>query len=57
MLKESDPSISREELSEGMTAVISVRLKEPQFEGQTKQKLGSSSARPVMDHLDRKSVV
>ena len=43
MLKESDPSISREELSEG--------LKEPQFEGQTKQKLGSSSARPVMDHL------
>ena len=37
--------------SEGMTAVISVRLKEPQFEGQTKQKLGSSSARPVMDHL------
>ena len=51
MLKESDPSISREELSEGMTAVISVRLKEPQFEGQTKQKLGSSSARPVMDHL------
>ena len=52
MLKESDPSISREELSEGMTAVISVRLKEPQFEGQTKQKLGSSSARPVMDHLE-----
>ena len=51
MLKESDPSISREELSEGLAAVISVRLKEPQFEGQTKQRLGSSSARPVVDHL------
>lgn len=51
LLKESDPSISREELSEGLAAVLSVRLKEPQFEGQTKQKLGSSSARPVVDHL------
>lgn len=51
LLKESDTSLTREELSEGMTAIISVRLKDPQFEGQTKQKLGSSSVRPVMDHL------
>lgn len=51
LLKESDSSLTREELSEGMTAIISVRLKDPQFEGQTKQKLGSSSVRPVMDHL------
>lgn len=51
LLKESDPSLTREELSEGLVSVISVRLKDPQFEGQTKQKLGSSSVRPVMDHL------
>ena len=49
MLKESDPSISREELSEGMTAVISVRLKEPQFEGQTKTKLGNADIRGLVE--------
>ena len=53
LLKECDSSLSRDELSEGMVAIVSVRLKDPQFEGQTKQKLGSSSARPVSyTHLD-----
>lgn len=51
LLKECDSSLSRDELSEGMVAIVSVRLKDPQFEGQTKQKLGSSSARPVVDRL------
>ncbi len=51
LLKESDPSLTREELSEGLTAVISVKMTDPQFEGQTKQKLGSSQARPAVDSL------
>lgn len=51
ILKEADTSLSREELAEGLAAVVSVRLKDPQFEGQTKQKLGTSSVRPVVDHL------
>lgn len=51
LLKEGEPSLTREELSEGLTAVLSVRLKDPQFEGQTKQKLGSSHVRPVVEQL------
>lgn len=51
MLKDSEPSLTREELSEGLTAVLSVRLGDPQFEGQTKQKLGSSHVRPVVEQL------
>lgn len=51
LLKDSDASLSREELSEGLSAVISVRLGEPQFEGQTKQKLSSSCVRPVVEQL------
>lgn len=51
ILKEDAPSLTREELSEGLSAVLSVRLQDPQFEGQTKQKLGSSQARPVVERL------
>lgn len=51
LLKADAPSLSREELAEGLTAVLSLKLKEPQFEGQTKQKLGSSAARPAAESL------
>lgn len=51
LLKAADPSFSKEELSEGLTAVISIKLKEPQFEGQTKQKLGNRLARTAVEAL------
>lgn len=51
MLKDSAPSFTKEELSEGLTAVISIKLKQPQFEGQTKQKLGNRQARPAVESL------
>ena len=44
-LKESEPNLSGEDIREGMTAIISVKIEDPQFEGQTKQKLGNSEAR------------
>ena len=50
-LKDTDSSLSRDELSEGLTAVLSVRLQDAQFEGQTKQKLGSSHVRPVVEQM------
>ncbi len=45
LLKEKDPNLSGEDIREGLTAVISVKLSEPQFEGQTKTKLGNTEAR------------
>lgn len=51
MLKEHASSFTKEELSEGLTAVISIKLKEPQFEGQTKQKLGNRLARTAEETL------
>ena len=42
LLKDSDPNLSGEDLREGLTAIISIKISEPQFEGQTKQKLGNS---------------
>lgn len=51
LLKENAPAFTREELSEGLTAVISIKLKEPQFEGQTKQKLGNRLARTAVESL------
>lgn len=51
LLKEAAPSFTKEELSEGLTAVISVKLREPQFEGQTKQKLGNKQARSAVESL------
>ena len=47
ILKENDPPLSGEDIREGLTAIISIKIEEPQFEGQTKQKLGNSEARRV----------
>ena len=49
MLKSADPSLSGEDIREGLTAIISVKLMEPQFEGQTKTKLGNADIRPLVD--------
>ena len=49
ILKDSDPSLSGDDIREGLTAIISVKIEEPQFEGQTKQKLGNSEARGAVD--------
>jgi len=49
LLKESESNLSGEDIREGMTAIISVKIEEPQFEGQTKQKLGNSEARGAVD--------
>ena len=49
ILKDSDPNLSGEDIREGLTAIISVRIEEPQFEGQTKQKLGNAEARVAVD--------
>ena len=51
ILKESDSNLSGEDIREGMTAIVSVKIEEPQFEGQTKQKLGNSEARTAVDSL------
>ena len=49
MLKEKDENLSGEDIREGLTAIISVKISEPQFEGQTKTKLGNSEVRPLVD--------
>lgn len=49
LLKESDPNLSGDDIREGLTAVVSVKVKEPQFEGQTKGKLGNPEARTATD--------
>ena len=51
ILKESDDSLTGDDIREGMTAIISVKLENPQFEGQTKQKLGNSEARSAVDGI------
>lgn len=51
ILKDSDSNLSGEDIREGMTAIVSVKIEEPQFEGQTKQKLGNSEARTAVDSL------
>lgn len=51
ILKESDENLSGEDVREGISAVISVKLEEPQFEGQTKTKLGNSEIRGIVDQL------
>ncbi|MCW2278287.1 DNA topoisomerase (ATP-hydrolyzing) subunit B [Heliophilum fasciatum] len=49
LIKENDSNLSGEDIREGLTAVISVKVREPQFEGQTKTKLGNSEVRSIMD--------
>ena len=51
LLKENESSLSGEDIREGLTAIISVKIEEPQFEGQTKQKLGNSEARGAVDNI------
>ena len=50
-LKDSEPALTGEDIREGLTAIISVKIEEPQFEGQTKQKLGNSEARGAVDSV------
>ncbi len=51
LLKDSEQNLSGEDIREGLTAIISVKIGEPQFEGQTKQKLGNSEARGAVDSI------
>ena len=51
ILKDTDPSLSGDDIREGLTAIISVKIEDPQFEGQTKQKLGNSEARGAVDNI------
>ena len=51
LLREKEPNLSGEDIREGLTVIISVKVEEPQFEGQTKQKLGNSEARAAVDSV------
>ena len=51
LLKDSEDNLSGEDIREGLTAIISVKIEDPQFEGQTKQKLGTSAARAAVDNI------
>ena len=51
ILKENNPNLAGEDIREGLTAIISVKVEEPQFEGQTKTKLGNTEVRPVVDAI------
>jgi DNA gyrase subunit B len=53
LLRESETNLSGEDIREGLTAIISIKIEEPQFEGQTKQKLGNSEARGAVDSMLR----
>ena len=52
LLKENE-QLSGEDIREGLTAIVSVKIEDPQFEGQTKQKLGNSEARGAVDNIVR----
>ena len=51
LLKDNESNLSGEDIREGLTAIISVKIEDPQFEGQTKQKLGNSEARGAVDNV------
>ena len=51
LLKDNEENLSGEDIREGLTSIISVKIEEPQFEGQTKQKLGNSEARGAVDNI------
>ena len=50
-IKEADPNLIGEDIREGLSAVISVKLTDPQFEGQTKTKLGNAEVRSIVDSV------
>ncbi len=56
LLKDSDENLAGEDIREGLTAIISVKIEDPQFEGQTKQKLGNSEARGAVDAVVSKNL-
>ena len=51
LLKDTEANLSGEDIREGLTAIISIKIEDPQFEGQTKQKLGNSEARLAVDSI------
>ncbi|MBQ6544870.1 MAG: DNA topoisomerase (ATP-hydrolyzing) subunit B [Lachnospiraceae bacterium] len=51
LLKDNEPNLSGEDIREGLTAIISVKIEDPQFEGQTKQKLGNAEARTAVSRV------
>ena len=51
LIKDNEPNLVGEDIREGMTAIVSVKIEDPQFEGQTKQKLGNSEARGAVDNI------
>ncbi len=56
ILKDKDPNLSGEDIREGLTAIVSVKLPEPQFEGQTKTKLGNMFMRGIVDSITTEEV-
>ena len=56
LLKDSEPNLSGDDIREGLTAIVSVKIEDPQFEGQTKQKLGNSEARGAVDSVVSKQL-
>ena len=51
LLKDSEPNLAGEDIREGLAAIVSIKISEPQFEGQTKQKLGNSEARGAVESV------
>ncbi|MCR5716951.1 MAG: DNA topoisomerase (ATP-hydrolyzing) subunit B [Lachnospiraceae bacterium] len=51
ILKDSDPNLTGDDIREGLTAIVSIKIEDPQFEGQTKQKLGNSEARGAVESI------
>ncbi len=56
-VKDSDPALTGEDIREGMTAIVSIKIPEPQFEGQTKQKLGNSEARGAVETIASEQIM
>ncbi|MDD6380731.1 MAG: DNA topoisomerase (ATP-hydrolyzing) subunit B [Lachnospiraceae bacterium] len=51
LIKDNEPALTGDDIREGLTAIISIKIEEPQFEGQTKQKLGNSEAKTAVDSV------
>ncbi len=55
-LKEKDDNLNGEDIREGLTAVVSIKIRDPQFEGQTKAKLGNSKAKAIVEEVTRETL-